>query len=335
MKRFRLPAAGMCFVLALIIIQACSKNSSQNLVAPPPPPAGKILYNVVYGSNLDWQGNNTQLDMDIYFPADLVAGKKYPVAVQIHAGSFYGGKKEGLASQCQVLADSGFIAVTINYRLGWDHSTNCSGDTSSLLLATYRAFQDANAALRFLVSKADEYSIDTSWIFVGGISAGAVTALNISYLTDAIVQTTSPETVKQLGGLHSSSNALTNTYTIKGISSIAGALSDSTLINSNQNFPTIFFQGDADEVIPVNIGTYLYCPNYNELFGSLCLYRRLTSNGQLAVAHILHGSGHENSDTSGYPDSFTMSNTACFYHKLMNHQSQASKIYYDMEYSCQ
>ena len=310
------------------------ENSSQNQITPPPPPAGKVLYNVVYGSNKDWQGNTTQLDMDIYFPAGMVAGKNILwlcKSMQVVLRR----QKEGIATQCQVLADSGFIAVTINYRLGWNHGTNCSGDTASLRLATYRAFQDANAALRFLVSKADEYSIDTSWIFVGGISAGAVTALNISYLTDEIMQEISPETVAQLGGLHNASNTLTNTYTIKGISSIAGALSDSTLISRTANFPTIFFQGDADEVIPVNIGTYLYCPNYNELFGSLCLYRRLTANGQLAVAHILHGSGHENSDTSGYPDSFTMTNTACFYHKLINHQGQTSKIYYDMEYSCQ
>ena len=102
-----------------------------------------------------------------------------------------------------------------------------------------------------------------------------------------------------------------------------------------QIFLQYFFQGDADGVIPVNIGTYLYCPNYNELFGSLCLYRRLTANGQLAVAHILHGSGHENSDTSGYPDSFTADQHGMFYHKLINHQGQTSKIYYDMEYSCQ
>jgi len=88
-------------------------------------------------------------------------------------------------------------------------------------------------------------------------------------------------------------------------------------------------------VIPVDQGHYLMCPNYNQLFGTLCLYRRLVANSTTAIAHILPGSGHENTDDSGYNDAFTMSNTACFFRKIMNNQKISSNIFTGMVSSCQ
>lgn len=292
------------------------------------------LYDVVYGQNTDWKNNETPLTMDIYFPHDMIPGKKYPLVMQIHGGSFFGGRKEGLATQSQVLADSGFIAATINYRLGWNYQTQCKGDTATLLPAVYRAMQDANAAMRYLVSQSDNYNIDTNWLFVSGISAGAITAMAISYLDDNIASMAMSQCVYDLGNLNDASNDLSNSFTIKGISSIAGAVMDSSLIHEGKTYPTIFFQGDADEVIPVNIGTYLWCPNYNELYGSLCIYRQLCQYNESAYVHILHGGHHENSETTGYNDDFTMTNTACFFHKLMRGEKTVNNIFYDFEYSC-
>jgi len=292
------------------------------------------LYDVAYGQNTDWMNNSVPLTMDIYFPHDMTPGKKYPLVMLIHGGSFFGGRKEGLATQCQVLADSGFIAATINYRLGWNYQTQCKGDTATLLPAVYRALQDANAAMRYLVSQADNYNIDTAWLFTGGISAGAITAMAINYLDDNIASFALPKCASELGSLSNASNDLSNSYTIKGISSIAGAVMDSSLVHEGRTFPTIFFQGDADEVIPVDMGTYLWCPNYNALYGSLCIYRQLCQYNEAAYVHILHGGHHENSETTGYNDDFTMTNTACFFHKLMRGEKITNNIFYDWEYSC-
>ena len=213
--------------------------------------------------------------------------------------------------------DSGFIAVSINYRYGWDNGGGvCVGDTASLGLALFRGIQDVNAALRFLVSKADEYAIDTNWIFVGGASAGGTLALNCTYVTEQYEKERYPQIYAALGGLYNQTNNLTNKYSIKGIYSIAGGLGDSTVINAGNAVPTIFFQGDADEVIPVDHGTYLWCSNFPKLVGSLCIARQLEKYNKPAVAHILSGAGHGNNGDSGFDNPFMMSNTACFLKRL-------------------
>lgn len=316
----------------IFLLPGCSKKET----VQPPTGAPVILKDVVYGKNINWQGENQSLAMDIYFPSNMEAGKKYPLAVFAHGGGFVTGDKANSAVKCSILTDSGFIAVSINYRYGWDNGGGtCVGDTTSLGLAAYRAMQDENAALRFLVANADQYAIDTNWIFIGGASAGATMALTSTYITDANAKQTFPESVEALGGLQNATNNLTNTYTIKGIFSIAGGLEDSTLITQANAVPTIFFQGDADEVIPVDYGTYMMCSNFPKLVGSLCIYRQLGKYNKPAIAHILHGAGHGNNGDSGFDNPFMMSNTACFFKRLMEKQVISSSICPDFTNSCQ
>src|SRR5207249_10860570 len=113
----------------------------------------------------------------------------------------------------------GFIAVAINYRLGWNNGgiakAHCLGDTASLIQAVYRGMQDANAALRYLISKANDYGIDTNWIFIGGASAGGAVALTSSYITDGYAQINFAIQAAKLGELQNADNSLTNSYSIK------------------------------------------------------------------------------------------------------------------------
>lgn len=316
------------------LIFSCSKND--NRPSQVPPGDDNVIYNVVYGSNTNWLGEKQDLAMDIYLPDGYTEGKKYPLVLSFHPGAYKAGRKENQIRKCEVLADSGFIAVAVDYRIGWEYGegNQCSGDTASLKDAGYRALQDANASIRFLVANADRYGIDTSWIFLSGNSAGASISLNSFYITDDIARLLLPDSYAKFGGINNATNTITNTYTIKGICSIAGALPDSNLVQPGKKIPTIFFQGAEDETIPVDQGHYQMCPNYNMLYGTLCLYRRLQANNTTAIAHILPGSGHENSEFSGYNDEFTMSNTACFFRKIMNNSKIGSNIYLGMTSSC-
>jgi len=315
---------GIIIFSLISVFNACSKDPAVSRVPAPPPSEGQVVSDVVYGSNTTWVDTMQNLTMDIYMPTHIDAGKKYPLVVNVHGGGYVSGDKLSTASKCQIYADSGFVAVSINYRVGWNAggASDCTGDTSSALEAMYRAMQDINAAIRFLVHNADFYSIDPDWIFLSGASAGGVVVQTSSYETDNYVQQVYPELVSKLGNLQNADNDLTNTYSIKGICSIAGGLLDSNLINSSRAYPTIFFQGGSDEVIPVDHGTYLNCSNYFQLYGSLCLYRRLVANGESAVAHILPGAGHGNNGDSGYSDQFMIGNSACFFHQIMRGESQ-------------
>lgn len=321
-------------IITLLFINSCSKNTaSPNSLAPGTPPPTE---NVVYGTAKDWQGNELSLDMNIFLPSNMQAGTKYPLVVYMHGGGFLLGDKKDGTNECKILADSGFVAASINYRLGWNSggAQDCKADTASLNTAMYRGVQDVNAALRYLVAHANDYNIDANWIFLSGASAGAVLANISSYLTDAYAAARYPAVAEQLGSLFSGGNNLSNTYTIQGICSMWGATEDSNLINSTKAIPTIFFHGSDDNVVPPNFGTYSSCSNYPMLYGSECLYRRLTANNTPAVLHLLPGLGHGISNGSNYTDEFLMGNTACFFHSLIQKTAPQTGIYTGLRNNC-
>lgn len=290
--------------------------------------------NVEYGSNKDWLGSNQTLKMNIYLPEDASAKKKYPLLVLAHSGSFLSGTKESIADVSAALAEKGMIVASIDYRLGWDTrgTSGCGSDTASLNGAAYRAMQDFNASLRFLTANADKYYIDTTWIFTGGASAGAVAALNSAYLTDAYAKVRFSKEYNQLGSLFTADNHLTNTYKIKGICSMWGGAFDPGIITASNAFPAIFYHGGADDVVPVNVGTYLQCPNSQKVYGSEYLYKQLTGFGVPAVAHIYDGAGHEPAVYANNPE-FLASTAYCFFNALRNKMPQKG-MYKQMESNC-
>jgi acetyl esterase/lipase len=100
--------------------------------------------------------------------------------MMVHGGGFISGNKDNMAKFCQRFADSGFVAATVEYRMGWtvrDPISKGKTQLNTQMAASYRANQDVNAAMRYIVSKANYYAIDTNKIFVGGASAGALATL--------------------------------------------------------------------------------------------------------------------------------------------------------------
>ena len=98
-----------------------------------------------------------KLAMDIARPK---AAGKYPAVVLIHGGGFSGGNRESYLPMAIRLAQSGFVAATITYRLT---------PTYQFPLPLY----DVKAAVRFLRARAGKYSVDSDHIGVIGESAGA------------------------------------------------------------------------------------------------------------------------------------------------------------------
>lgn len=98
-----------------------------------------------------------QLKLDLYKPKN--SDEPLPAVVCIHGGGWYKGNKKGFGKVAKALANNGFVAVTIDYRL--------SG------VAPFPAqIQDCKAAVRWLRLNADNYGIDTSRIGAIGHSAG-------------------------------------------------------------------------------------------------------------------------------------------------------------------
>ena len=184
-------------IIFLFLLFACSKN--ETTTTPP-----TVVYNefctsdarfteveffnenqidsekdILYASAENWFGIMQDLELDIYQPnQNIDPMEKRPLVVLINGGGFMGGNKLFLEDLCLEFSKRGFVCASIEYRLGRFELPE------STQKAIYRAQQDANAALRFLANKAEEYKIDTAHVFVGGQSAGAVTALYVNYASE-------------------------------------------------------------------------------------------------------------------------------------------------------
>ena len=120
------------------------------------------------------------LDLDLYRPVIKRNHSSLPLLVLIHGGAFYNGDKRsiGFPEMGKYFAQRGYVVASINYRLGfwpWNQSVDRAG---------YKAVQDANAAIRYLLNRKDELNIDPNNIYVAGSSAGAITALNVAFMNE-------------------------------------------------------------------------------------------------------------------------------------------------------
>ena len=142
--------------------------------------------------HLAWNGPTDgvrDLLLDVYEPVDAPPGR--PAVVVIHGGGFTGGSRtnENSVAFAQHFAQRGFVAVSIDYRVTSDRGTlpqawidvvaasDASQSQRLQALGMYAAARDAKAAVRWFVTNADTYQIDTDHITAIGGSAGSYLAI--------------------------------------------------------------------------------------------------------------------------------------------------------------
>jgi acetyl esterase/lipase len=87
------------------------------------------------------------------------SGSPRPAVLLVHGGGFRAGTKEGYIPLAIKLAEHGYVAATINYRLAPRNQFPA-------------ALEDSKAAVRFLRANASKYNLDSSHIGALGGSAG-------------------------------------------------------------------------------------------------------------------------------------------------------------------
>jgi len=261
---------------------------------------------IIYGHNIDWKGKTVDLHLSLYYPdKHLDTFSKRPLMVLIHGGGFLTGSYTGEKDDEKYFARKGFVTASIDYRLGWNDQ--CIPNNISITDAVYRGMQDAKAALRYLVANASVYKIDTGYIFLFGKSAGAVASLFISFINEDEYNLTCPGTTRRLGHLDNATNSLKNTFSIKGVASRSGAVSDTSFISSNESIPVLMFHGTADHTVPFATGHPYDCVYDPILQGSSDIQKRLNTIGEIYELDYDVGAGH--GDVYEGEDSF-------FYHRL-------------------
>ena len=110
-----------------------------------------------------------------------------------------------------------------------------------------------------------------------------------------------------------------------------GGIGDSTLINASTALPTILYHGNSDIVVPYDIGRYgSICDNYPYIFGSACVYRQTLAAGKPAVLNTALNANHGPKE---FWYKITMSNTACFFKKVIQ-GTASSNAYTNAKAGC-
>jgi dienelactone hydrolase len=228
----------------------------------------------------------TNLKMDIYSPKDDKENKRAAVIVA-HGGSFVAGAKDDTdqksVAYCDSLAARGFVAASIQYRLGvtvqdvqenFEDAVNLPDDVSSLVKGlisdkkyemkigkedyartVYRGVQDINAAVRYLRANATEYGIDPERIYVLGNSAGAILAIENIYTNnkDDFPDYIERFGVPNLGGLNDYGVGKTLDAHANGAVALWGATHNPKTLRYNKT-PIFLAHGKADETVYFGTG---------------------------------------------------------------------------------
>jgi alpha/beta superfamily hydrolase len=213
-----------------------------------------VTSNIAYGSNVKANGSTQTLMMDIYQPTgDLETNR--PLIIWAHGGSFISGSSTNgdVVALSQAFAKKGYVCVSINYRLGLTPF-----DSIGSVRAVLRAVQDMKASVRYFYKDkltTNTYKVDTNNIFVGGSSAGAITALHLAYLdkTCEINYYITPSSLVTLGGMEGYSGNQCYSSKVKGVINLCGALGRYGWIEPN-DVPFCSMHGTIDGTVKYNRG---------------------------------------------------------------------------------
>lgn len=277
---------------------------------------------IVYGSAPSWSGANTVLALDLYRPAGDTLNLR-PVMLFFHGGSFTSGVRDDqvMTSLCEEFAKRGYVTATASYRLGVNLN-NLPQLNIEFIRAAIRAMQDARAAVRFLrktvVEQGNPYGIDTNRIYIGGYSAGALAAIHHAYLNDTTnASLTLRNELRGLGGLEGNSGNAGFSSKVHGVFNMAGAIIDTSLLNTNA--PTaIHFHGTIDNVVPFGRG-FVQANGFpvTQVDGSNLLHTRLQNRGSYSELFAFEGVSHDLvSDAARW--NFLILQTARFFYNLQN-----------------
>lgn len=120
--------------------------------------------------DIAYLGEGRQEKLDLYQPAKVEQGQRFPGVVIIHGGGFTGGTKRGAREQNigTNLAKNGYVCISIDYLLATKDQP-----------AWPQNLHDCKTAVRWLRANANKYHVDPDHIGVIGGSAGGHLALMV------------------------------------------------------------------------------------------------------------------------------------------------------------
>lgn len=248
-------------------------------------PGVAVYEDVVFAQYFTWP--EATLKMDIFVPGD--GQEKHPAVMFIIGGAWLASPKNAGAQICMKLAENGFIAASIEYRL--------------IGAANYEEIiADTRAAVSFLREHADEFAIDKDRIAVMGMSAGGTLAAMLG-LTDGELRgvvdcfgltdlsTVADDYSDERKALYYSPSSFVSLFA-NGVALYKGRKGESILDNpetakaaspltyvSKNSPPFLIFHGDSDKTVS---------PSQSKR-----LHDALIENGVDSTLYIIKGGEHD------------------------------------------
>lgn len=233
------------------------------------------------------------LRMDIYLPEGDDAAAR-PLLLMMHGGAYLIGSKDekGQIGWCRHFASLGYVAATIDYRLGFPLGRQ------GLLKAETDALDDARAALGFLLG-CEDLRIDPERVFAAGTSAGAAMALGLAYGWAGGAEAPSePAPAARPAHAFAAPAAAPPPFRIRAVANLWGYVRDLSVLR-NASVPILSFQSEADPIVPYCVGFPLGIHLAGKAYGTKAVYDRARELGIPCAhvpcpekAHRLHLDGH-------------------------------------------
>tara|TARA_B100001248_G_C27399576_1_gene468979 strand:+ start:2406 stop:3518 length:1113 start_codon:yes stop_codon:yes gene_type:complete len=251
-----------------------------------------VNYSDIYNDNFH--------SMDIYTPEGDIEVNR-PLILYLHGGSYYGGNKSmtDCVDFCETMAKKGYVTASLNYRL----SNIISFLTSNVTQyeTVLKSVADVKSAIRYFRKDFDNgnnYGIDPNTIFVGGYSAGAVTAIHLAYIDEINDLPTSPINVQNIVndiagvyGLEGDAGNYGYPSNVSGVISIAGGINNVDWIDEFDE-PLVSIQGTSDLTINYNCGPAMNNPLVLTLCGSGEMHPQADMVGVINDKLIFTGENH-------------------------------------------
>ncbi|MGB2458349.1 MAG: carboxylesterase family protein, partial [Flavobacteriales bacterium] len=208
---------------------------------------------VEYTDVYDWSALDSGLDMDIYQPVGDTATNR-PVLIFAHGGVYVTGNKNNppMVSLCEAFAKRGYVTASIQYRLTSSLSLLSPNASDIFSQTVLNSVSDMKAAVRYFRKDVAEnnntYGINPDFIFVGGYSAGAVTAAHLSVIDDNQVPAEFQSFYDEAGGIEGNSGNSGYSSEVSGAILLAGAINTLDFIDADDE-PIVSLHASDDNTV--------------------------------------------------------------------------------------
>jgi hypothetical protein len=301
MKNFTLIVGFLSIFLSIPSLQAQECTAPRYLE--------KVFSEIQFTPNIDFGGIRknpvgapTKLLLDLYEPKGDTAELR-PLVMMIHGGAFLDiplldRRSPDIGNLAVDFAKRGYVVASPEYRLVKNFLN--LADEKVMTKAVIASMIDVNDAICFFVDSyynGNPYKIDINRVFVGGVSAGAVIALQGQFVNDTSdLNAERRAIIREVAAFDNRDvqSILTNKYCgakILGTLNVSTMILDTLLIRPSET-AVYFCHGTKDNITPFKAARPFEIPTLPIMYGPGVIAEKIKATGTRVDFDVWEGSWH-------------------------------------------